>query len=149
KIRFETWASFAVQRLLHRIVPEWSVQRTAPKVVRIQYRSYEDGSMEATMVKDYRIPAANVAQRLTLTDREIDNARRFHTEIANRGGRLVLINIPPGPEGLVRDLAGVLGVPYLSTEVPGLVTCDGSHLSPDSAARFSEALLGDFARLLA
>lgn len=76
--------------------------------------------------------------RETLADYE-SAARSFLASIAADSKCVVLTNIPNSDTsaGTARALADRLGLPFVAPEMAGLSTFDGSHLDPESAARWS------------
>jgi len=147
KYRAEAEATHWVRRHLHRVIPHvLELYRNEPEF--IVYRSSRDGTWRVEWdrmtndgagvpMDDGRVDEADV--------RTVAIARRFQLDMAARGAQLVLCSIPSPhvSQGHGRALAEQLGVPFLAPVVDDIRHFDGSHLTPASARRYSEALLAE------
>jgi hypothetical protein len=146
KFRFETNGAFEVRRRLHRFVPY--VEIAGPDRDWILFRSYEDGTtfVAATDGTGRRVrssPGSGEAEPTLVA-----SARRFQAETARRGGRVAFVCVPPCSSGVAVSLACALEVPLVDPRVPRLQTVDGSHLSRESARRYSQAVLAELEPVL-
>jgi hypothetical protein len=152
KFWFEAEASHAVRRWLHRWVPHVPTLEDSAREF-IAYRSRLDGTWHVAsqpegrgspMRGSDRTPPAPDPGRLA-------RARAFKQEVEERGGRLVLCLVPSprASRGTAEWLARELDVPLIAPEPENLRTHDGSHLTPESAARFAHAFLAELEPLIA
>jgi hypothetical protein len=141
---YERCLDNAVRRALHRYIPHWlSIAQQRREY--LIYRSREDGTWLIEAVPDAHLAFAPQSGEQDITPRELAAARQFQQTLAGQGARLMLTCVP-GPNVNPRRaarLADALGVPLIYPELDNLATCDGSHLTPDSAARFVSAFLGE------
>lgn len=81
-----------------------------------------------------------------LNNQEIQNALAFKREMESRGTAIILTQVPyvKSCDRKMRELAQLLAAPIVRPHLENLTTFDGSHLSPESAARFSTAFFADF-----
>jgi hypothetical protein len=148
KYRLETRVGFEARRRLHRVVPAL-MRPTVPTWV--FYRSYQDGTLRLAGYKGIGGPVPDVLDAARLPkdlDHAVAEAGRFKEEMAGRGARVVLTSVPPGPTVYARTMSERLHVPAVLPTVPGLMTCDGTHLTAESARRYSRAFLSDLGRVL-
>lgn len=147
KYRAEAEATHWVRRRLHRVVPHMlELYRNEPEF--IVYRSALDGTWQVEWDRITNVGAQVPPDdgRVYEADRRtVAIARRFQDAMASRGAQLVLCSIPSPQvsQGHARGLAAQLGVPLIAPVVQDIRHFDGSHLTPASARRYSEALLAE------
>jgi len=106
------------------------------------YRSERTGAWYATPARFLRVPAvADTAIDQTKASQELVAARAFLASLPVDKDCIILTIVPT--VGTRRDaaaaLAGALDRPFVSPELTGLYTFDGSHLEPQSAQRWAQA----------
>lgn len=152
KLRVEAEASHTMRRLIHRWVPHLPTLNEDDREF-IAYRSRLDGTwVVANTLEGRGSPMRGSDRRPPRPDPgRLSRARAFKQEIEGRGGRLVLclVPAPTASRGTAEWLASELGVPLIAPEPEGLRTHDGSHLAPESAARFADVFLAELQPLLA
>ena len=137
---FETTSYRRLERLFHRWVPHWPTARYPNRW--LLYRSIETGFWQMVDVPDDRYAVTTSTIGHGASDETLARARRF-LEAVPEGVQVVLTIVPhrDAPIATARDLAAKLGLPFVYPELDGLTTIDHSHLSRESAQRFSEAFL--------
>jgi len=106
------------------------------------YRSERTGAWYATPARFLRVPAvADTAIDQAKASQELVAARAFLASLPVEKDCIILTIVPT--VGTRRDaaaaLAGALDRPFVSPELTGLYTFDGSHLEPQSAQRWAQA----------
>jgi hypothetical protein len=150
KVLFEETAHVAAVTRLHRLLPHWT-KLTEPTA--FVYRSRADGTWLGPPGEQRRLPIdeSAAAPVRPVTPAQLEAARRFQAEMARRGSRLLLTFVPSqgGRRERAEQFARHLNVPLVSPRLAGLATFDGSHLTSDSARRFTTALTAELEPLLA
>jgi hypothetical protein len=154
KFRWENERTHDVRRVVHQVVPHWLDLFARPGLDEgeefIAYRSRRNGTWR---VSPWPSGGRAVPPGLPGGDAApwtIDAARRFKTELEERGSRLVLTFVPtPDPETReVVDVAAALNIPLAVPHVEGLTSHDASHLTEDSAAIWTERFVQALSPLL-
>jgi hypothetical protein len=143
KLQFESEATHAARRLVHRFVPQYvDLWRGGREV--IIYRSRLDGTWFIANQFDEGTPFPwPTPLRESPSEQSLRAAEAFKRDIEARGARLVLCLVPSPQASLHRAqlMAAHLQVPLVSPPVDGLTSIDGSHLSAASSFRFEQAFL--------
>ena len=148
----ETQVSHAARRAVHRVVPHVPDLAEGQREF-ITFRSRLDGSWwVANQFEGLAGPfdSAHDGEMPEVLDEEWAAATRFKAMIESRGAQLVLTFVPTPRASRARAMAMAehLGVPLVAPRVPGLATVDGSHLTRESAARFTDAFFAELEPLL-
>ena len=108
------------------------------------FRSVRNGFWDTRYFrKDQRIPVGYESTEQVDFEDSLTSAKQF---IADTGlsPDCVILTVTPRtdtPNKFAKKLASTLDMPLLLPELGNLTTVDDSHLSPDSAERWSEAIL--------
>jgi hypothetical protein len=142
-------ARHAVARRLHRWLPyfDWAARVTGDGLV---YRSPADGAWLSVKGPHGDQPL----ERPSVDDgrpspEEIRYAQDFRDELAANGSALILTWVPHpgGSRSRAELLANALDVKFLRGTEEGLRLRDHSHLTPQSASRFTQSLLEELVTL--
>jgi len=166
--------SWSLRVRFHRWFPFFNFGHLRKAVPPITCQSPEDGCLVAENVSRGEDPVdiRLVTKEDVVPPEKARVARWFVREMAKRGCAVVLTNIPydvmtyarmrkqgsamgallSAPENLVafrrsEKLAEELGIPLVSVSERGLQTFDGSHLTEESARRFSRDFFKQFLKL--
>jgi hypothetical protein len=149
KTLFEETAHFAVNTQLRRLLPQWNNPVTWSACV---YRSRGDGTWHGPTAFPTATPIPDTADAPAppVPPPYLEAARRFKAEVESRGAQLVLTFVPSGMgrRDEAEQFARHLDVPLVSPRVSGLATFDGSHLTAESARRFTAAFAAELEPLL-
>lgn len=154
KLRWENERTHEIRRVVHQVLPHWLDLFARPGLDEgeefIAYRSRRNGTWSVSPWPDGGTavpPGLPGGNALPWT---IDAARKFKSEIEERGSRLVLTFVPtPDPETReVIDVAEALQVPLAVPHVEGLTSHDQSHLTEDSAVIWAERFVQVLSTLL-
>lgn len=146
KYRLESCGSFYAQRWLHQVVPQLAYTQAPGDC--IFFRSRTDGTIRL---------GASAGPRLAVPDSEwpapdsawlVPFARAFKADLTRRGAKMCVTCAPLPSTKSAQTFGEALNVPVILPKVPNLYTIDGSHLEHDSAVRFSQAFLDQFATVL-
>lgn len=148
----ETEASHAVRRVVHRVVPHVPDLAGRQREF-IAYRSRLDGTWWVSNRFEGlagAFDAEDDGEETLLLEHEIAAARAFRDAMAARGAQLVLTFVPTPRASRTRAMrmSEILGVPLVAPRLDDLATVDGSHLTRESAARFSEAFFAELEPVL-
>ncbi|MBI5772278.1 MAG: hypothetical protein HZA89_00875 [Verrucomicrobia bacterium] len=148
---FETDATYAAIRALHRVLPHLKVLR-ANVADPVPFRSREDGTVLFIGTPAKPVLIRNFPQHHhSVYDEEVRTAAAFKAEVERRGGQLVFTYVPKvnplRPHAV--ELAARLNVPLVSPVLEGLESFDTSHLTAGSAVRFATAFVQEFEKVLA
>lgn len=143
----ETTLGFRAARILHRFIPRFCIAKSRSSLV--FFRSYATGSWQwaAGPAVTKRVPITELTDgNEQLSDAEIQNALAFQREMQTRRTAIILTQVPynKSSDQKLRQLAQLLDVPVIRPQLDNLATFDGSHLTAESAARFSTAFFDDF-----
>ncbi|MCR9138474.1 MAG: hypothetical protein NXI27_20905 [Alphaproteobacteria bacterium] len=138
------WLSIALHRTLPRI--EYFDGRLTSNW--IHYRSSQSGWWRNVLEPKYRYDIERGEERDSFP-RALEFATEFKQEMDARGTLIVLTTAPyyRVETNHLSWLSERLGMPYILPSFEGLQTADGSHLSPESAARFSSDFFEGFIKL--
>ncbi len=148
----ETQVSHAARRMVHRIVPHVP-DLAGGQHEFITFRSRLDGSWWVANQFEGRagpFDSESDGEMPDVLDEEWAAASEFKRMIEARGAHLVLTFVPTPKASRARAIAMAehLGVPLVAPRVPGLATVDGSHLTRESAAQFTDAFFAELEPLL-
>jgi hypothetical protein len=151
KLRFEGATAHLVRRHLHRVVPHWP-DVIAAKREFVIHRSAVDGtwSVGTRFPRSGPLPLAPEPDQIQMPPNVVARAQAFKADLERRGSRLVfcLVPSPDSPRARAFALGAAVGVPVVAPVPEDPQTIDGSHLTEESAERFSNLLLSELAPIV-
>jgi hypothetical protein len=145
KLQAEADAAHAVRRRLHAVLPHF-VEILDARMPPTIYRSRRDGSwfVDWDIMGGARVPALDLTRPHVPMD-DLAEARRFALDMRTRGAAVVLCLVPAPGVSLPRAqlIAAHIGAPLIAPSVADLRTIDASHLTEESAGRFTKAFLAE------
>jgi hypothetical protein len=146
KLVVESNIAFDLGLKFHQYVPRFYMAKMSPRL--IFFRSHETGSWHWTAAQPITcsVPIAiNDLDELLNAD-ERQNAIAFKREMDLRQTTIVLTDVPHNEScsRKLQQLADLLQAPIIIPRVDDLATIDTSHLTSDSATRFSTAFFAEF-----
>jgi hypothetical protein len=151
KLRFEGATAHVVRRHLHRVVPHWPDLLGAKREFVI-HRSAVDGTWAVGTRFDTTgpLPLAPEPETIQLPRPVVERAHAFKADLDRRGSRLIFCLVPSPDSSRARAFAlgAALGVPVVAPVPEDPQTIDGSHLTEESAAAFSNQLLSQLAPIV-
>lgn len=159
KEEFQATATMEVSRRLNKVLPHLSERDFGMSRKTVILRSIRDGAwvLPADCEPHEHEPFIawyNPLERVSPS--QMEHALRFKQMIERGGARLVLMHVlhppyggPASPSGRSAEIfAHTLGVPLVAPNLERPETWDGSHLTRDSAERFTALFLRELAPLL-
>jgi hypothetical protein len=154
QVKYEGLASHLVRHAIHLVLPHLACTEYPTEPDWVVYRSISDGTWFVAASKgEPGVLARGAGTARPVPEATRAAAGRLAAIVRGRGARLLLVYVPP-PAPLddragAAALAALVHAPLVGPELEGLATTDGSHLTPQSAARFDAALLDSLGPYLA
>lgn len=133
KAMFEAHVGLAV----HREIDPWLPHPFETNPAWVYYRAYRDGSIFASSTKGKPSPADSNPVKWEINTELLQTFDEFQSHMNSRGVTTVLTTIPPTVEAPMKELAEKSQLPHFYSNVDQLMTSDGSHLTTESAKRYS------------
>lgn len=148
KHQFEATPWWNLQFRLHHLVPKIEFFRDRFQPGYIYYRSSHTGWWYPSLEWSGKYPVRYAEEYENYED-YLPIAHELHQELKRRGTLLVLTIVPYGSTriGHLAYLSKKLNIPVVLPEVEDLRTSDGSHLTRESARRYSHAFWTEFIAL--
>jgi hypothetical protein len=136
--------SWNLRLALWRWLPRFRPLRVYLPMPLFYWRSLQDGALVVDDFPKSRIPIPIQREKsgIKIGEEYFENAEKFKKELESRGTRIILTSIPTNTEtGPVFEVSRRLKIPAVMPQAPGLETFDTSHLTEESADRYSEIFL--------